>query len=249
MEDFLIELIGNSIIILIFFGPIALIIYFAVRNTSKKSKNKQKINGNFNSHNTPPLSSLPIISEEKGTFGEYLLVKALKEMPGEKRILTNCYIPKDNGTTTELDIVMIHETGIYVIESKNFSGWIFGNEENMYWTLTFPNGKKYQFYNPIWQNKNHIKHLRNIIGNDFYYYSFVVFGKNCELRNISNHTNTAVCDEYTFKGRLYATLTSAHKSISPEKIKSLYMQLSEYEYITKDDKNKHIHNIKGGLNG
>ncbi len=242
MEDFLVELIGNSIIILIFFGPIALIIYFITKNTSKKRKCKQDFN--FNSYNTPPLSSLPTINEEKGTYGEYLLVKALKEMPGEKRILTNCYIPKDDGTTTELDIVMIHETGIYVIESKNFSGWIFGRDTDTHWTHTFPNGKKYQFYNPILQNKYHIKHLRNIIGNDLYYYSFVVFGNNCKLKDISNNTNTAVCDEYTFKGRLRATLTSAPKILNVERIKSLHLILSEYEYTTKEEKIKHIHNIQ-----
>ncbi len=248
MEDFLVELIGNSIIILIFFGPIAAII-LAVINSS--SKNKKRTTQNTISIRTyvTPSPPAPPTKEDKGTLGEYLLVKAIKEMPGEKRVLTNCYIPKEDGTTTEIDIIIIHETGIYVIESKNYSGWIFGKDTDKYWTNTYPNGKKYQFYNPILQNNNHIKHLRNLIGNDFFYFSFVVFGKNCQLKNISNHTPTAVCDEFTFKGRLYATLTSAQKSISSEKIKSLYMQLSEYEYATKDDKTKHIHNIKGDFNG
>ncbi len=249
MEDFLVELVGNLIIILIFVGLIVAIA-LAINNSSPKNK-KRTSQKNFPSKTHPSTSPLvvPSSTEDKGTYGEYLLVKAIKEMPGEKRILTNCYIPKEDGTTTEIDIIIIHETGIYVIESKNYLGWIFGTDTDKYWTNTYSNGQKYQFYNPILQNNNHIKHLRNLIGNDLFYFSIVVFGENCRLKNISNHSSTAVCDIFTFKGRLYSTLTSAHKSISPEKIKSLYIQLLEYEYATKDDKNKHIHNVKGGFNG
>lgn len=196
----------------------------------------------------PSYMKKPSSEERKGTFGEYLLVQALKEMPGEKRILTNCYIPKEDGTTTELDIVMIHETGIYVIESKNYSGWVFGTDTDTNWTLTYPNGQKYQFYNPIMQNVNHIKHLKNLIGDDLFYFSFVVFGKNCELKNILNRTQTAVCDIITFKGKLYATLTTVPPSLNADKIKSLHIKLSEYEYATREEKEKHIQTIKGDLN-
>lgn len=36
--------------------------------------------------------------------------------------------------TYEIDLIMISETGIYVFESKNYSGWIFGDEKQRYWT-------------------------------------------------------------------------------------------------------------------
>ena len=53
---------------------------------------------------------------------------------------------------------MIHEKGIFVIESKNYSGWIFGNERDKKWTQVLANGDKNYFFNPILQNKIHIKY-------------------------------------------------------------------------------------------
>ena len=75
-----------------------------------------------------------IFDEETiGEHGEKLTERELKfiRLLGRKgKILRNVYIPKDNGETTEIDIVYITQKGIFVIESKNYSGWIFGNEKD-----------------------------------------------------------------------------------------------------------------------
>ena len=68
--------------------------------------------------------------------------------------------------TTEIDVLMLHRTGIYVLESKNYSGWIFGNEKDASWTQTLPNKDKNHFYNPVRQNKTHIMWLNEMLGND-----------------------------------------------------------------------------------
>ena len=60
---------------------------------------------------------------------------------GEK-ILRNIYIPKDDGSTSEIDVLYISRKGIFVFESKNYSGWIFGKESDQYWTVSLPNGQK-----------------------------------------------------------------------------------------------------------
>ncbi|WP_061301142.1 nuclease-related domain-containing protein [Clostridium botulinum] len=100
------------------------------------------------------------VFDNKGKYGEYLIFKTLENMNKNYKMLTNIYLPKGNGETTEIDLIYIHETGIYVIESKNYSGWIFGDEKNRYWTQTLKSGKKERFYNPIMQNKTHIKYLQ-----------------------------------------------------------------------------------------
>ena len=78
------------------------------------------------------------------------------------KILKNIYIPKDDGTTTEVDLLFITQKGIFVIESKNYIGYIFGSEKQYKWTVTLYAGKdfigrkrveKHQFLNPIIQNK------------------------------------------------------------------------------------------------
>ena len=42
--------------------------------------------------------------------------------------LGNLYVPMRNGKTTEIDLVYITSKGLFAIESKNFAGYIFGNE-------------------------------------------------------------------------------------------------------------------------
>lgn len=123
-----------------------------------------------------------------GNYGEYLTFSYLETLPGYNKIITNVYIPKNDDTTTEIDILMLNSTGIYVFESKNYSGWIFGDERNKNWTQSLKGKKKNQFYNPIWQNKAHIRALENILpkisSNRFY--SYIVFSERCELKKVGN---------------------------------------------------------------
>ena len=96
----------------------------------------------------------------KGRHGEKLTEKELKKVSffGRKgRTLRNVYIPKENGETSEIDVMFICQKGIFVFESKNYSGWIFGNERDQYWTTSLSNRQKNRFYNPIKQNRTHLK--------------------------------------------------------------------------------------------
>ena len=78
----------------------------------------------------------------KGENGEYKIYTYLNEYENYgAKILFNCYIPQQNNKTTEIDVIMIHPTGIFVFESKNYKGWIFGNEKNANWIQTLPMGK------------------------------------------------------------------------------------------------------------
>ncbi len=74
-----------------------------------------------------------------GKYGELLLKSELDmgRLTGKKgRILRNIYVPTDDGRTTEIDVLLITQKGIVVFESKNYSGWIFGNEADSQWTMS-----------------------------------------------------------------------------------------------------------------
>ena len=130
-----------------------------------------------------------IIDDEwVGRRGEKLTEKELKRVGRrgfEGEILRNIYLPKENGETSEVDVVYITQKGIFVIESKNYSGWIFGDEKSQKWTMSFPNGQKNQFYNPIKQNRTHVKWMRKTVGDDIPLFSIIVFSERCELKKIS----------------------------------------------------------------
>lgn len=83
-----------------------------------------------------------------GLYGEYLIVRVLDNLKDFHRILVNVYLPNGKGGTTEIDVVLIHTSGIYSLESKNYSGWIFGKEQDHKWCQVLRGGKKIFFYNP-----------------------------------------------------------------------------------------------------
>ena len=67
----------------------------------------------------------------KGKYGEILTERELRfvQLFGRKgKILRNIYLPKDNGETSELDVIFITQKGIFVFESKNYSGWIISSQ-------------------------------------------------------------------------------------------------------------------------
>lgn len=75
-----------------------------------------------------------------GNYGEYLTCKKLRKQEEQGgRFLFNCYLPAKKDETSEIDVLMITDSGIYVFESKNYSGWIFGSEKSRSWTQTLPN--------------------------------------------------------------------------------------------------------------
>lgn len=77
----------------------------------------------------------------------------------------------------------------YVIEVKNYSGWIFGNSKNKYWTQTLPgrNGcEKRHFYNPIMQNEGHIRAIKRVLGDtSIPMYSIIVFSDQCVFKDLT----------------------------------------------------------------
>ncbi len=182
----------------------------------------------------------------KGRLGEYAVYKALRhrEYDGAK-FLFNLYIPKKNGGTSEIDVIMIDQSGLFVFESKNYKGWIFGEREDKQWTQVLYNrnggSDKYQFPNPIIQNARHIKFLKEFIGPyKLPIYSVVIFSNICEFK-----TNVDIdCDEITRFRNLnnkvnhFAKQTS--KPLHERQIEWLYQKLYPHSQISREEKQLHI---------
>lgn len=125
----------------------------------------------------------------KGSTGErsaYLsLAKKLGLMP--EQILRNVYIPTKTGTT-EIDILVISKKGLLVFECKNYSGAIYGDGQRKYW-IQYLGGRKFLFLNPTWQNRAHIRHLKELFADidDLPIIPFVVTtgNANWKLKNIN----------------------------------------------------------------
>jgi hypothetical protein len=68
-----------------------------------------------------------------------------------------------SGNTTQIDYIIVSVYGIFVIEIKTMNGWIYGQENEEYWTEKFPHKKGYPFRNPIIQNNYHIEKMSEIL--------------------------------------------------------------------------------------
>lgn len=121
---------------------------------------------------------------QRGIRGERLVASRLKNgLPQEYIILNDIYLPLPDGTTTQIDHVVVGATGIFVIETKAYSGWIFGDEKSAQWTQSIYR-KKSRFQNPLRQNYKHICALADNLGIDkSYFHNVVAFTGSCDFKN------------------------------------------------------------------
>jgi len=109
------------------------------------------------------LSKLPGV---KGRIGEGIVNRAVLGRLDRTRysVFHDLYLPRPDGRgDTQIDHIVVSQFGIFVIETKNMTGWIFGDETSRSWTQTIYR-KKYRFQNPLHQNALHIGALSKHLG-------------------------------------------------------------------------------------
>jgi hypothetical protein len=94
-------------------------------------------------------------------------------LPSGYRVLNDLLIPFGDATS-QIDHAVVSNYGIFVIESKNVSGSIYGKPDDSRWTACL-GPKKFSFYNPIRQNATHIRALMEVTGLAEHYFHSVVF--------------------------------------------------------------------------
>ena len=72
------------------------------------------------------------IINDTGAPLEYYIFQTLDKNENYHKIIANCYLKDQKQNTCEVDIIFITTTGLYVIESKNFHGLIYGNQQYRY---------------------------------------------------------------------------------------------------------------------
>ncbi len=99
----------------------------------------------------------------KGIFGEFQVNLAAKLFLNKDtyHLIKNVTLPTDEGTT-QIDHIIVSKYGIFVIETKNLKGWIFGSEKQRTWTQKiYKHTNKFQ--NPLHQNYKHTKTLQSCL--------------------------------------------------------------------------------------
>ena len=120
----------------------------------------------------------------KGKVGELFIGLWMKLMLDKTQyhIVNNVTIPDDKGGTTQIDHVVASRYGIFVVETKNMKGWIFGDTKSERWTQQIFKIKN-TFQNPLRQNHKHIKSLAAMLNlaDDFFIHVIAFVGE-CTLK-------------------------------------------------------------------
>lgn len=130
----------------------------------------------------------------KGDVGELAVKKKLKKLNSKKYLVLNNITLRNYGgntSATQIDHIVVSIYGIYVIETKNYKGIIYGSENGKNWTYNIY-GIKYKFMNPINQNYAHIKAIKNVIGKEYKnipYYSIIAFSKESKVNVDTSRAN------------------------------------------------------------
>ncbi|HCE2128687.1 nuclease-related domain-containing protein [Vibrio parahaemolyticus] len=111
----------------------------------------------------------------KGVFGEFLVNRLLSILPeSDYTLIKDVTLPTSDGTT-QVDHIVVSKYGIFVVETKNMKGWIFGSARQKQWTQKiYRHSSKFQ--NPLHQNYKHIKALETLLGcSEEHLHSVIVF--------------------------------------------------------------------------
>lgn len=174
----------------------------------------------------------------KGAIGEAKVAVSLSALSSkEYRILNNVMLATDKGTT-QIDHVVVSVYGIFVIETKNYRGWITGGENSEQWIKNMY-GKKYPFRNPLRQNYGHVKALQKLLGLDLNcFVSIVAFSSNATIKVKTNK-------HVIYISKIVKTIKQyREKMISENELDEMVAKISCANVDSKENRKVHVQNIR-----
>ena len=176
----------------------------------------------------------------RGNEGENIVSSVLTELSKEYHCEEDFIVRTEKRETTQIDHVVFSSYGIFVIETKNYSGWIFGQEHHRTWRQTLKWGRKYTFSNPLRQNYSHIKALQAITKlPEDKFINMVVFIKKAKIKT-SLPDN--VCKS-PMDGKRFIT---AHKQIllSDTQVRDAINDVKNAQETSPEVRREHVANLR-----
>ena len=183
--------------------------------------------------------SSSVKAKYKGARGESRVARRLGKLRKKEYRVFNDVLINTSWGSSQIDHIVISIYGIFVIETKNYSGWIHGNENSQNWTQTIYK-KKTKFRNPVRQNWGHIYALKEILSSGVTYHPIIVFTGSAELKNVYSKTPVI------YHRQLYKTIRNNYRQpdISIEQVKRLADRLSKSISWDKKSKREHVRQVR-----
>ncbi|WP_327608860.1 nuclease-related domain-containing protein [Virgibacillus tibetensis] len=222
----------------------------------KKKPTQSKENSNKSVKQSKSIKEQEHIAVRKGEIGEYKINIQLDQLPKEYKYLSDLMIENQKSVSrySQIDHVVLSPYGIFVIETKNYQGTIYGGKNRKQWSV---NGK-FKMVNPFHQNYGHIEALKSLLDKKFHssFISIVSFTKRCtfkidvELRKITANElivyDVELSDFISRKVNVLK-LTNKEKLLTEEEMEEIYMLFHDANIEDKalrDQHNNCINNKK-----
>lgn len=160
-------------------------IAFAIHKKSSRHNHSKTIN----------LIKRDSSKQQKGNDGEFLVARKLTSLnEGKYKVLNDILLQIDNDKTAQIDHIVVSTYGIFVIETKNWNGFITGGRDSYFWSKRNSGNNIEIMKNPIKQNERHIEALKQIFSkyniniNKELFYSLIVFvqGQKPKIDDLNN---------------------------------------------------------------
>lgn len=152
-------------------------------------------------------------------------------------------LPTPRGTT-QIDHVYVSKYGIFVVETKNYQGWIFGSAHQKQWTQVIY-GDKFKLLNPLIQNYGHIRAVQATLNvAPEIIHSVVVFTGDSKFK-------TPMPPNVT-KGRKFAKYIKSFKTVvlSEQEVHGIVQRLQTGSFERGGKTNRqHVRNVKANQGG
>ena len=177
----------------------------------------------------------------KGKIGEAIVSLLLKEFTKKHngKVINDVIIVDEENKSSQIDHILFHTSGIYVIETKNFSGRIYGKESDKTWTQVLAKGKvKNKFYSPVLQNQKHIERMQNVL-------SISTFMESCIVLIKGNIAFIDTPNTYSPLSLRKHILSKINEDIIPfEQVEYIYERINNFKSNPTKTIEEHVNEIK-----
>lgn len=155
------------------------------------------------------------------------IMRDLERVKGIRKVMINLNIPVYEELHS-IDAILLHESGIYVMNVKDKSGWINGREQNIEWKELLHKNKMRTFNNPIHETKRLVNALQDQLPevDATLFGSVVVFTNDCSFQQIEIHSQNV--DVLKMSDLNNWTKTLDRKRLTEADIENLFAALEGY---------------------
>ncbi|MDO4971633.1 MAG: NERD domain-containing protein [Bacteroidales bacterium] len=193
----------------------------------------------------------------KGRRGEARISKILEKLP-EDYVTINDVVLSTKSGTTQIDHVVVSKFGVFVIETKNYRGKIFGNDNREQWTQlivtevtyarkwykTYTYVKKSRLYNPVKQSLGHAYHVENLLKShcDVKVVPIVVFTDSSDITNVDSRYHVV------YSSYLLSVIQGyKEECLSTEQVQAISSLIDQNNVRKLVGNSAHVRNVQASL--